>query len=82
MHGYGIGPHLAAGAPALVPQTVGGSLRVVVEIADNPNECKCHDHHGEDPELDRLRDLVTSGMGQWEACRIVWPADEDTEEVA
>lgn len=75
MPGYGIGPHLAAGAPALVPQTVGASPPVITETARDVNPpCNCATHHGADPELDNLRRMVGSGMSQWEAsCRIWGP---------
>lgn len=32
--------------------------------------CTC-----DDPELERLRELIAGGMGQWEASRVVWPVD-------
>lgn len=34
-------------------------------------DCAC-----DDPQLERLRELITGGMGQWEASRVVWPIEE------
>ena len=31
--------------------------------------CGCELHHGIDAALDRLRELVAGGMGQWDASR-------------
>jgi hypothetical protein len=33
--------------------------------------CTC-----DDPELDRLRELIGGGMGQWEASRLLWPDEQ------
>lgn len=42
-------------------------------ILDETHTCCCVGQFN-DPQADTLRDLVTGGMGQWEASRQLWGA--------
>jgi hypothetical protein len=46
-------------------------------IFDEDHTCICGT---DDPEAERLRDLVSGGMGQWRASRMLW--GPSVEEVA
>ena len=86
---YAYGPRIATGTPQSTNPAPSPARPVAVaQIAETVNAaCNCAawavaTDQPEDVDTDRLRVLVESGVPHWDACRSVWPADEEAEDVA